>query len=119
VVVRTVECFARLGPDLLKLPFPVDTAHEPDPATWAYWCDAVSERAPMPWTLLSGGGTFESFAAQVHTAHRHGCSGFMVGRALWGEAARAERSLRRSVIDAVVMPRWRRLVSITEGKVQR
>ena len=61
LVVETVERFAAMDPHLLKLPFPVDPAHEPDGAVWAGACAEISERCHMPWTLLSGGGSYESY----------------------------------------------------------
>ena len=112
VVLRTVERFAAVDPDLLKLPFPVDTANEPDRDIWADRCRAVTERCPMPWAILSGGGSFDDFAAQVEVATANGCSGFMVGRALWGEAARALPADRHTVVADTVMPRWHRLCAI-------
>ena len=75
VVLRTVERFAALAPDLLKLPFPVDADTTPNRDTWAERCDEVTARCPMPWALLSGGGSFESFADQVEVALAHGCRG--------------------------------------------
>jgi tagatose 1,6-diphosphate aldolase len=119
VVLRTTDRFAALGPDLLKLPFPVDTATEPDRDVWAEQCRAVSDRCAMPWAILSGGGSFDDFAAQVDVATANGCSGFMVGRALWGEAARATPSDRSDVIAATVLPRWRRLCDITDTASRR
>lgn len=112
VVLRTVERFAALGPDLLKLPFPVDVDSTPDRVVWAEGCEAVTARCPMPWALLSGGGSFDSFAAQVEVAMAHGCAGFMVGRALWGEAARADDHTRAEIIDQIVLPRWHRLAAL-------
>ena len=112
VVLRTVERFAGLGPDLLKLPFPVDPADTADHAAWAAACREVSERCTMPWALLSGGGTFDLFAEQVAVAVANGCSGFMVGRALWGEAARASDAERPDVIATIVVPRWHQLAEI-------
>lgn len=112
VVLRTVERFAALGPDLLKLPFPVDTSADTDRGAWGDACRAISERCAMPWTLLSGGGTFDRFADQVAVARANGCAGFMVGRALWGEAARASDADRARIIQDVVAPRWRRLAEI-------
>lgn len=113
VVLRTAERFAALGPDLLKLPFPVDTTAEPDPDAWAEHCRAITDRCPMPWAILSGGGSFDDFASQVAVATAAGCSGFMVGRALWGEAARAAPADRHAVIAEIVLPRWHRLCEIT------
>jgi tagatose-1,6-bisphosphate aldolase len=119
VVLRTVEHFAALGPDLLKLPFPVDPAAETDRRAWADACRRVTERAPMGWALLSGGGSFDAFAAQLAAAFDQGCGGFMVGRALWGEAARANDADRQRIIDELVLPRWERLAALTDRRIHR
>lgn len=109
VVLTTVEHFASTGADLLKLPFPVDPELVTDHDARVAACAAVSERCEQPWAILSGGGRFESFAEQVTAAVEAGCAGFMVGRALWGEAARCPAEDRPRVIEQVVLPRWRRL----------
>ena len=68
VVVATTRRFAEAGPDLLKLPFPVDSAVVEDRAEWYEACAEISALCPMPWALLSGGGDFEVFFAQVGVA---------------------------------------------------
>lgn len=119
VVLATVERFAAMGPDLLKLPFPVDPVLVDDDDRRAAACRAVTERCSQPWALLSGGGDFSSFADQVAAAVAGGASGFMVGRALWGEAATSPVDRRASVIDEVVLPRWRQLCELTEPSTDR
>jgi tagatose 1,6-diphosphate aldolase len=113
LVLETARRFAALGPDLLKLPFPVDPS-DPDEDHWFAACRTISEIAPMPWVLLSGGGSFETYLQQVEVAVRAGGSGFMVGRALWGEAALAPADERSRVLDEVVRPRMRRLRAIID-----
>ena len=112
LVIETVERFAVMDPHLLKLPFPVDPAHEPDRGVWAAACAEITERCHMPWTLLSGGGSYGSYRDQVETAVSAGCSGFMAGRALWGEAALASPAERSRIISEVVAPRLAQLRSI-------
>ncbi len=109
VVLETAERFAALGPDLLKLPFPVDPLVVTDRAVWLASCRQVTARCSMPWALLSGGGDFDLFLDQVRVSTEAGCSGFMVGRALWGEWALADETNRPSVIAETVLPRWERL----------
>lgn len=113
VVLTTVEHFASTGADLLKLPFPVDPAAVTDHGERVAACAAVTERCEQPWAILSGGGDFESFAQQVAASIEAGCSGFMVGRALWGEAARCPIDRRPAVIADLVLPRWQQLTAIT------
>lgn len=110
VVLTTVEHFADTGADLLKLPFPVDPDLVDDAERRTAACAAVTARCAQPWALLSGGGSFESFADQVALATTAGAAGFMVGRALWGEAARATETDRPALIAQVVVPRWHHLV---------
>jgi tagatose 1,6-diphosphate aldolase len=113
IVLETAVRFAELGPDLLKLPFPVDPG-DPDDDHWYAACRAISELVPMPWVLLSGGGSFETYARQVEVAVSAGGSGFMVGRALWGEAALAPASQRAELLETVVRPRMRRLRALID-----
>ena len=105
IVLDTVDRFAPMGPDVLKLPFPVDPSRESDRKKWAIACSEISARCDMPWTLLSGGGTFESYRFQLETAMDSGCSGFTVGRALWSEAALAPDADRTAVIADLLAPR--------------
>lgn len=109
LVLLTASRFAEIGPDLLKLPFPLDTTHDPDPERWRKACGAITDICPMPWVLLSGGGSFDAYADALEVAVVAGAAGFMVGRALWGEAAVAPPDERAEVLEAVVRPRLRRL----------
>jgi tagatose 1,6-diphosphate aldolase len=117
VVTTTVEHFADTGADLLKLPFPVDPAVVVDHDARVAACAAITERCRQPWALLSGGGGFDVFAAQVAAAIEAGGAGFMVGRALWGEAARCPADRRADVIHGTVLPRWRALTAAVERSV--
>ena len=102
LVVETARRFAAMQPDLLKLPFPGTRAA----------CEAVTDIATMPWAMLSGGGSFEAFVDEFTVAAEAGCSGFMVGRALWGEVVRAAPDDRAAIIADVVRPRFERLCAI-------
>ncbi|MCY4258505.1 MAG: DUF2090 domain-containing protein [bacterium] len=109
IVLDTVERFADLGPDVLKLPFPIECTYNPERAQWKAACAEITARCDMPWTLLSGGGTFESYQFQLDVAMDSGCAGFTVGRALWGEAALAPPPKRPSVISNLIAPRLQTL----------
>ena len=111
-MIKTAREFAAADPHLLKLPFPVDPAVEPDRNVWLDACEEMNALIPMPWTLLSGGGDFESFFAQVEVALKAGASGCMVGRALWGEAARASSTDRPIILKSQTAPRLSRLHSL-------
>ncbi len=102
IVVETARRFAAMGPDLLKLPYPGTVAA----------CEEITDIATMPWAMLSGGGSFDDFVDQFTIAAGAGCSGFMVGRALWGEAVKASAADRPSIITDIVRPRFARLVAV-------
>ncbi len=107
LIVQTAQRFAAMGADLLKLPFPGSKAA----------CEQVSTSLNVPWAMLSGGGSFDDFAAQLGVANAAGCSGFMVGRALWGEAVRAPAADRGRLLCELVRPRFERLVELNkEGR---
>lgn len=115
VVLETARRFAASGPDLLKLPFPVDPGVESDRAVWLERCRELDAIVPMPWALLSGGGDFESFYAQVEVALDAGSAGCMVGRALWGDAARAAGPDRLALLRGIVRDRFARLRTLVIG----
>ena len=112
IVVETVRRLGALRPEVLKVQFPVDTRHEPDRAVWADACAELDEAAPVPWALLSGGDPYELFRDQVRVACEAGASGFMVGRALWGEAVTAAPEERSRLVESVLRPRFQELVEI-------
>ena len=114
LVVATVERFVPLGPALLKLPFPGEG--RVDVALAADACRRITELCTMPWAILSGGGTFDSFFAQLSIAVANGCAGFMVGRALWAEAVRAAPARRERVLAEVVRPRFDRLNEVVASR---
>ena len=112
VVVRSLERLKPLGADLLKVPFP---GQKDDRAGWADACARVSNTMGQdPWVILSGGGTFDAFAAQLEVAMAHGAHGFMVGRALWGEAARGPVAERGTLLTEIVVPRFERLIALVD-----
>lgn len=112
LLVATVRRLGALGPDVLKVRFPVDPDHVTDRRLWQDACQELDEASPVPWALLSGGGTFESFREQVDVACRAGASGFMVGRALWGEYVRAASEDRPRLVAELLRPRFEELSRI-------
>ena len=114
MVFTTAARFAAINPDLLKLPFPVDPAHDADEDHWYAACRTISEICHMPWVLLSGGCSFDTYADELRVAMAAGAAGYMVGRALWGEAARASTNERGALLEELVRPRMRRLRAIID-----
>lgn len=112
IVIETVRRLGALGPEVLKVQFPVDTKHEPDRKVWAEACAELDAACPVPWALLSGGDPYGLFRDQVRIACEAGASGFMVGRALWGEHVTAPDAQRSELIEKVLVPRFRELSHI-------
>lgn len=80
---------AEQGADVLKLEFPVDVT-ERDEYVWEDALNSLNAACgDVPWVLLSGGVEGATFATQVTAACKAGCSGVMVGRALWNPAIKA------------------------------
>ena len=95
-VISSARSFHDVGTDIMKVEFPVLDLTDLDAAHQA--CADLDEAIDGPWVLLSAGVTFEGFRTQIDVAADHGCSGFMAGRAIWGDAVGrlgAERARRR------------------------
>jgi len=114
IVCESVRRLGALGPDILKVQFPADTTTVDRPE-WEDACAELDEASPVPWALLSGGDPFRSFLSQVEIACAAGSSGFLVGRALWGEPARMETDDRTAAIHKDVIPRFRELASVASA----
>jgi tagatose 1,6-diphosphate aldolase len=102
----------RLGPEVLKLEFPADPAHDGDQGSWARACEAVSAASPCPWALLSAGVGFQLFARQVEVACRSGASGYIAGRAVWKEGVAMPARERDAWLGEVAARRLETLAEI-------
>jgi len=112
LVIETVRRLGALGPDILKVQFPVDTRYQSDQTVWVDACSELDETSPVPWALLSGGDPYELFRDQVRVACGAGASGFLVGRALWGEYVRASTDEQPGIMETVVRPRFAELSAL-------
>jgi tagatose-1,6-bisphosphate aldolase len=102
-VVRSATRLAAVGMDLLKLEWPGD----------AQACAAVSGAlGSMPWALLSAGVAYEQFVERTRIALDNGASGFIAGRAIWGEAVAMAGEERRTWLAEVAVPRLRGLTDL-------
>ena len=114
IMVETVRRLGALKPDILKLEFPVDCQYEKDEVVWHDACAQLNEASPVPWTLLSGGESFDLFQKQLRVACQNGCSGFLVGRALWQEAVHLQGDEREAFLNGEASQRWQTLHTIAE-----
>lgn len=112
MVIDAARRFSRLGIDVLKAEFPVNIADEADTAVWAAACRELTAASAVPWVLLSAGVGFDDFARQTEVACRAGCSGVMVGRALWKEALPLWGAARRAFLATTGAARLRQLAAI-------
>lgn len=112
IVCESVRRLGALGPDVLKVQFPIDASIDKDPNSWADACAELNEASPVPWALLSGGESHDSFKEQLVVACSAGASGFLVGRALWDRAILAPPEDRKRILHDVVRPRFKELSAI-------
>ncbi|MEJ3747361.1 hypothetical protein WEI85_29255 [Actinomycetes bacterium KLBMP 9797] len=106
LVIRSAELLAALGPDLLKLEWPGD----------ADGCREVSKVCGrVPWALLSAGVGYDEFVNRVLTAMDAGASGYIAGRAFWGEAVALTGDERRRFLTSVALDRMAGLNAAIEG----
>jgi tagatose 1,6-diphosphate aldolase len=83
VVVKTARNIGALGVDVLKLEFPSTATSSGAEAEWRDACSELDEASPRPWTLLSAGEDFDTYARQLTVACEAGASGYVAGRAVW------------------------------------
>jgi tagatose 1,6-diphosphate aldolase len=110
LIVEIARRLGALGPDVLKLEFPVNAAYDSDPASWERACQAVTAASPRPWAVLSAGVDFEVFTRQVEVACRSGASGYIAGRSLWKEGIPLPSAERADFMNTVAADRLDRLV---------
>ena len=109
IAVKTVERLGALGPDVLKLQFPVDARYEPNEAVWRAACAELNDAAGVPWALLSAGEPFDRFKTQLQIACEAGCSGFMAGRPCGARQPRQPTASARPSLEGIVRPRMEEL----------
>lgn len=108
------SCLGALGPDVLKLEFPVDVFNDPDEGNWARACEAVSNALSCPWAVLSAGVDFDLFKRQVEIACRSGASGYIAGRAVWKEGIHMPPLEREDWLRTVAAGRLDQLAEIAD-----
>jgi len=115
VVVESARHFSARGIDILKVEFPLDVAREPDETAWRDALHELDSACVVPWTLLSGGVSFETFLRQTELACEAGASGVMVGRAVWAEAAALHGAARDHFLATTGAQRMARLAAACES----
>jgi tagatose 1,6-diphosphate aldolase len=112
VVIETAHRLGRLGPDVLKMEFPIDAAFNQNQAEWVAACEAISSAVDIPWALLSAGVDFATFEQQARIACQAGASGFLAGRAIWKEVVPMSAEDRAAFIATTCVERISSLAEI-------
>ena len=115
VVIESARRLGALGADILKVEFPLDATHHPDPELWADACAELNETSRVPWVLLSAGEPFETFCQQLTIACQAGCAGFAVGRSVWSEAVTLPSEERMQFLATTARERFKRLADIAQS----
>ncbi|NHA69115.1 hypothetical protein [Phycicoccus flavus] len=113
-VIASAGSFRRAGADVMKVEFPVLDLEDTGAAHAA--CAELDEAVDGPWVLLSAGVTFEGFRTQLDIAADHGCSGFMAGRAIWGDAVGRMDAERRAEAAGRAADRLDELAEVLRGR---
>lgn len=113
-VISSARAFHEDGVDIMKVEFPVLDLTDLDACHQA--CADLDEAVEGPWVLLSAGVTFEGFRTQIDVAADHGCSGFMAGRAIWGDAVGRLGAQQRAEGAALAARRLDELAEVLEGR---
>ncbi|MBB1251513.1 tagatose-bisphosphate aldolase [Rhizobium sp. G21] len=101
-----------LGAKVLKIPYPGS-----DDA-----CAAVTKLCgDTPWAVLSAGVDHSTFLVQVESAMKHGASGVIAGRSLWKDCISLDRTVTKSRLQEIAVPRLREIQAIIDryAKTQR
>ncbi|MEE8600868.1 hypothetical protein [Euzebya tangerina] len=101
-VLDWVRHHAETSADLLKLPYPGS----------ADACAEIARITERPWVILSAGAAFETFEQQAAEAIDGGAVGYIVGRAVWREAATTDTAARKAAIEEHVVPRMEALLRL-------
>ncbi len=112
LVIQAARHFTQMGIDILKAEFPLNIADEPDEAVWAEACAELTAASTVPWVLLSAGVGFTDYRRQAQVACANGCSGVMVGRAVWQEAIPLLGQERQRFLQETAVPRMHELAEI-------
>ncbi len=113
-VISSARSFHDVGADIMKVEFPLLDLTDLDAAHRA--CADLDDAIDGPWVLLSAGVTFEGFRTQIDVAADHGCSGFMAGRAIWGDAVGRMGAEQRAAGAALAARRLDELAEVLHGR---
>ena len=124
LVLESVRSFAapEFAVDLFKLESPIPAARVPEPGSGEVQAvfDALGDAAGRPWVMLSLGAGKAAFERILAYAFAAGASGFLAGRAVWLEAAKAYPDLEamRRAMAADAVPYFDRLSALARERAR-
>lgn len=85
-IVASAAEFAAIGADVLKVQLPGSVRSEEQRRSAESAARDLDDAVDRPWVLLSEGVGFDEFAVQLAVVSAAGASGYIAGRAIWGDA---------------------------------
>lgn len=108
-----------LGPDLLKVPFPVlDMAASGEAAGLDACRHLAAACDDTPWVLLGAGVETDIFVEQIRLAGMSGAAGFLAGRGIWGAAVGSRLEEAEEVAIRICRPALERCRETAERYAQ-
>ncbi len=115
IAIETARQLTAMPIDVLKSEFPANMNYEKDEVKLAGYCRELDRVSRKPWTLLSGGASYDIFKKQVEIASKNGASGFLAGRALWQECVSiASREGRQRFLQDTTALRLKEIAAIAD-----
>jgi tagatose 1,6-diphosphate aldolase/sulfofructosephosphate aldolase len=109
LIAESARILTEVGPDLLKLEYPVD----------AEGCRLVAGAVTVPWAVLSAGMPFDAFLDAVVTACEDGgACGFIAGRVYWREAVALDGHERASFLASTGRSRLEQSLETMAGRAR-
>ncbi len=108
-IIEAAVAINDLGPDLIKIEYPVDAAG----------CRRLAAVLDVPWAVLSAGVPFDEFAAALRiSCDEGGTSGFIAGRSIWKDAVGMDRVARQAFLADEGRRRLEKLVQVIDGRAR-
>jgi sulfofructosephosphate aldolase len=109
-IVEAAGALGAVEPDLYKCQVPFAGVGEASSISDV--CEQITATLPCPWVVLSAGVKVNDYPRAVEIACKAGASGFLAGRAIWGDVLATDGY--RARIKEVSVARLRNLVEIVD-----
>jgi sulfofructosephosphate aldolase len=113
-IVEAARALGAVQPDLYKCQVPFAGVGEASSIVDV--CEQITGALPCPWVVLSAGVNVNDYPRAVEIACKAGASGFLAGRAIWGDMLAGEDY--RAQIEKISLARLRNLVEIVDNSAR-